>query len=145
MRVMQASLGLPLISMLHDPHLPALQFQRTARSWASLAWMRCRTSRTTMPGSTSMRYSTNDPPAAVPRQTRNNLSDTPGLQVLDLGVGDCGQLWRRVGSPFDPCLHPAVAPLAHDDVHLLPVVPLVGIIHARVRAAALLPHQGRVG
>src|SRR5581483_3287819 len=34
MRVMHMSLGLPLISALHEPHLPALQFQRTARSVA---------------------------------------------------------------------------------------------------------------
>src|SRR4051812_33565958 len=33
-RVMHISLGLPLISAEHDPHLPALQFQRTARSLA---------------------------------------------------------------------------------------------------------------
>src|SRR6476660_4484790 len=30
-RVMHISFGLPLISAEHDPHLPALQFQRTAR------------------------------------------------------------------------------------------------------------------
>ena len=35
--VMHISRGLPLISALHDPHLPALQFQRTARS---PAWVR---------------------------------------------------------------------------------------------------------
>ena len=35
-RVMHSSRGLPLISALHEPHLPALQFQRTARSWASV-------------------------------------------------------------------------------------------------------------
>jgi hypothetical protein len=34
MRAMQASFGLPLTSMLHEPHLPALQFQRSARSFA---------------------------------------------------------------------------------------------------------------
>ena len=33
-RVMHISFGLPLISAEHDPHLPALQFQRTARSGA---------------------------------------------------------------------------------------------------------------
>ena len=31
-RVMHISRGLPLISAEHEPHLPALQFQRTARS-----------------------------------------------------------------------------------------------------------------
>ena len=40
MRVMHMRRGLPLISALHEPHLPALQFQRTARSGAWVAWMR---------------------------------------------------------------------------------------------------------
>ena len=31
-RVMHMSRGLPLISALHEPHLPALQFHRQARS-----------------------------------------------------------------------------------------------------------------
>jgi hypothetical protein len=39
-RVMHARRGLPLISIEHEPHLPALQFQRSARSFASFAWMR---------------------------------------------------------------------------------------------------------
>jgi outer membrane receptor protein involved in Fe transport len=39
--------GRPLTSTLHDPHLPALQFQRTARSVACSAWMRWMTSSTT--------------------------------------------------------------------------------------------------
>ncbi len=30
---MHISFGMPLISAEHEPHLPALQFQRTARSW----------------------------------------------------------------------------------------------------------------
>ncbi len=37
-RVMHISRGRPLISALHDPHLPALQFQRTAMS---PAWVAC--------------------------------------------------------------------------------------------------------
>ena len=31
--------GMPLTSALHEPHLPALQFQRTARSLADSAWI----------------------------------------------------------------------------------------------------------
>ena len=54
-RVMHISRGLPLISAEHEPHLPALQFQRTARSLADSAWMRCTASRTTMPSETSVR------------------------------------------------------------------------------------------
>src|SRR5678816_2672418 len=38
-RVMHISLGMPLISAEQDPHLPALQFQRTARSFACVAWI----------------------------------------------------------------------------------------------------------
>ena len=34
MRVMHMRRGLPLTSALHEPHLPALQFQRTAISFA---------------------------------------------------------------------------------------------------------------
>ena len=49
MRVMHIRRGLPLISAEHDPHLPALQFQRQARSGASVAWMRWMTSSTTSP------------------------------------------------------------------------------------------------
>jgi hypothetical protein len=37
MRVMHMRRGRPLISAEHDPHLPALQFQRQARSGASEA------------------------------------------------------------------------------------------------------------
>ena len=38
-RVMHIRRGLPLISAEHEPHLPALQFQRTARSLACSAWI----------------------------------------------------------------------------------------------------------
>ena len=37
MRVMHMSRGLPFTSAEHEPHLPALQFQRHARSGASVA------------------------------------------------------------------------------------------------------------
>ena len=49
MRVMHMSLGTPLISAEQEPHLPALQFQRTARSLAWVAWILWTTSRTTRP------------------------------------------------------------------------------------------------
>ena len=48
-RVMHISRGRPLISALHEPHLPALQFQRTARSGAWVAWRRWMMSSTTSP------------------------------------------------------------------------------------------------
>ncbi len=49
MRVMHMRAGRPLTSALHEPHLPALQFHRTARSGAWVAWMRWTTSSTTSP------------------------------------------------------------------------------------------------
>ena len=52
-RDMHSSRGLPLISALHEPHLPALQFQRTARSPAWVAWIRWSASSTTSPSETS--------------------------------------------------------------------------------------------
>ena len=39
MRVMHMSFGLPLISALHDPQRPALQFQRTPSDGSCCAWM----------------------------------------------------------------------------------------------------------
>ena len=50
---MHISRGRPLISALHEPHLPALQFQRTARSPAWVACTRWIASSTTSPSSTS--------------------------------------------------------------------------------------------
>src|SRR6187455_3414112 len=94
-RVMHMSLGMPLISMEQEPHLPALQFQRHARSFACVFWISWIMSSTTTPGDTSALYSTNWPPLASPRQMRKSLSDTTGLQVLDLGVRDLGQLLRH--------------------------------------------------
>ncbi len=52
-RVLHISRGLPLISALQEPHLAALQFQRTARSGAWLRWISSTASSTTMPGSVS--------------------------------------------------------------------------------------------
>jgi hypothetical protein len=52
-RVMQPSRGMPLISIEHEPHLPALQFQRQARSGASVACSRWMMSSTTSPSLTS--------------------------------------------------------------------------------------------
>ncbi len=51
---MHISFGMPLISAEQEPHLPALQFQRTARSGACSAWMRWTASSTTMPSSTGV-------------------------------------------------------------------------------------------
>ncbi len=69
-RVMHMSRGLPLISALHEPHLPALQFQRQARSSAWVAWIRWMTSRTTRPSPPSTLYSLKSPASGLPRNTR---------------------------------------------------------------------------
>ena len=39
MRVLQVSRGRPFTSAEQEPHFPALQFQRTARSGARWPWM----------------------------------------------------------------------------------------------------------
>src|SRR4030095_14448547 len=39
-RALHIKRGMPLISAEHEPHLPALQFQRQARSLVCVAWMR---------------------------------------------------------------------------------------------------------
>src|SRR6267142_6085173 len=105
MRVMHERRGLPLISIEHEPHLPALQFQRSARSFACCAWIRCRTSSTTMPGSTSMSNCLKSPPFASPRQTLkirlamvllHICGDLAGFEVLDLCIRDLDQVRRAV-------------------------------------------------
>ena len=53
-RVMHINRGIPLISAEHDPHFPALQFQRQARSFACSAWIWCTASSTTMPSENSV-------------------------------------------------------------------------------------------
>ena len=73
-RVMHISPGLPLTSALHEPHLPALQFQRTARSGAWVACRRWTMSRTTSPSLTSTVKSSSAPPVSSPRQTRKLAS-----------------------------------------------------------------------
>src|SRR5205823_1914982 len=53
-RVMHISFGMPLTSAEHDPHFPALQFHRHARSGACVRWISCTASSTTMPSATSV-------------------------------------------------------------------------------------------
>src|SRR5215207_173012 len=84
-RVMHPSRGLPLISIEQEPHLPALQFQRTARSPAWVACSRWMTSRTTSPSFTSTRKSCSSPPSTSPRQTRK-------LALYPIGSGSLGRV-----------------------------------------------------
>ena len=51
-RVMHNSRGFPFTSAEQEPHFPALQFQRTARSFADSAWIWWRASSTTIPSLT---------------------------------------------------------------------------------------------
>src|ERR1700730_2872249 len=68
--------GKPSISAEQDPHLAALQFQRTARSEAMLACTQSTASRTTMPSRTGTRYDTSPPPLASPRQILRSRLET---------------------------------------------------------------------
>ena len=107
--------GLPLTSALHEPHLPALQFQRTARSGACVAWIVWMTSRTTWPSSASTAYSSNSPAAGVAaedahRDVRHQCASSNRLASSG-GIG---------GSGSRADCHLAARALAHDDVHLRP-------------------------
>src|SRR5437899_8071200 len=84
-RDLHISAGLPFTSALHEPHLAALQFQRTARSGARCAWIQWIASSTTMPGSTGTRYSTSAPPLASPRKTERMASAAGGLPAPGTG------------------------------------------------------------
>ena len=100
-RVLHVRLGRPLTSALHEPHLAALQFQRTARSGASWAWIQWSASRTTIPSSTGTSNSSNVPSA------RGRAAEDPEVGVRPSGallrpsasaaelVGHRGQLRRR--------------------------------------------------
>ena len=69
-RVLQVRLGRPSTSAPHEPHLAALQFQRTARSGASWPWIQWRASSTTIPSSTGTSNSSKWPGVpGVPRKT----------------------------------------------------------------------------
>jgi hypothetical protein len=68
-RVMHISRGTPLISAEQDPHFPALQFQRTARSVALSVWIWRMASSTTIPSDTLVVYGCCCPDVPAPRQT----------------------------------------------------------------------------
>src|SRR4030088_345766 len=69
MRVLQVSRGRPFTSAEQEPHFPALQFQRTAKSGAWCAWMWWSASSTTIPGARGTRYVAGCPPSRFPRNT----------------------------------------------------------------------------
>src|SRR5271156_4582736 len=136
-RVMHMSFGIPLISAEHEPHLPALQFQRSARSGACCAWMRCTASRTTMPSSTGVMKSWKAPPAESPRQIRNIACvaiDCPLFHLLNHRLQLIGH--RRES----PLLHQhfAIRPALNGDVVLAPFAVLVGKVFAKLCTGAFL-------
>src|ERR1700722_7679456 len=118
-RSIHMSFGIPLISAEQEPHLPALQFQRRARSGACCAWMRCTASRTTMPSSTGVTKSWKAPPAGSPRQIRNIACvamDCPLFHLLNHRLQLLGH--RRKSLLLHQ--HFAIRPALNDDVVLAP-------------------------
>src|SRR6185503_7555193 len=109
---MHMSLGEPLISAEHEPHFPALQFQRTARSLACFAWISCTASSTTIPSTTSVVKSTNCPVPPSPRQILN-------VRVLCAAAASCAA-WAAVyaSTACDTGAEAALPPPALDGVVL---------------------------
>src|SRR4051794_15148561 len=108
---MHISFGEPLISAEHEPHFPALQFHRTARSFACFAWISCTASSTTIPSTTSVEKSTTPPVPPSPRQILN-------VRVLCAAAASCAA-WAAVyastacdaGAGAPPTVAPTPAPL----------------------------------
>src|SRR2546427_7309410 len=92
---MHINRGLPLISAEHEPHFPALQFQRTAKSGACSAWMACTASSTTIPSPAATWYSFSSPRSRVPRNRRSlRRSGTTQAPSL-ISVSRSGELKER--------------------------------------------------
>src|SRR6267142_1560686 len=137
MRLLHMSAGRPLTSALHEPHLAALQFQRTARSGARWPWIQWMASSATMPVSIGTLYSTSRPPAGSRRRARSSHLLLLLLeQRLELS-GHLGERRRRD-------LHRVTA-RAHAHVDLAERRIRRGEVEPRVGAAALLAQQGRAG
>src|SRR3954453_3097852 len=137
-RVMHISRGWPLISALHEPHLPALQFQRTARSGACSACSRWIASRTTSPSSTGTVNDSKSPPDASPRQTRMFRSCPMSVRLLEQRLEVVGHLRQRLAVDLD-----GAALLVQDEVHPAPLGVGGRIVVAGVPATALLASQRR--
>src|SRR5881296_4079918 len=135
---MHINRGRPLISAEQEPHLPALQFQRTARSGACSAWILWTASSTTIPSPASRTYSFRSPDARVPRKIRNRRCSLTSRPFLD----ELREVGGQRGLRFPADRH-VVSVAFHD--HLLALNPRigVGVIAARVAAAALLALERR--
>src|SRR2546428_6197968 len=141
---MHITRGLPLISAEHEPHFPALQFQRTARSGACSAWMACTASSTTIPSPAATWYSFSSPPSRVPRNSRSFRCSATLFPFLNECHEVRGDRWLRLA----PHRHAVPFFLNHDLLARLALIG-VGIVAARVGAAALGPLEcrprGRLG
>src|SRR6476619_4036779 len=138
---MHISRGLPLTSALHEPHLPALQFHRTARSPAWVACTRWIASRTTSPVSTSTSKSCRSPPDWSPRHRRIFSVYPMSVSLLE----ERGQLVRhhreRLGGEVD-----AVAGIVdrQHDVEGAPLLGEAGMVLTGVATARLLALERRL-
>src|SRR5438552_2975415 len=104
--------------------------------------MRRTTSSTTMPSSTSTRYSAKSPPLLSPRQMRKVRSAIAALELFERGIGDIGKLLRRIGPLFLAHDH-AVDAFLDDHIDLSPLRLLARMIESGVGAAAFLAEQRR--
>src|SRR3989442_10386516 len=130
--------GWPLISAEHEPHFPALQFQRTARSGACSAWMACTASSTTIPSPAATWYSFSSPPSRVPRNSRSFRCSATLFPFLNECHEVRGDRWLRLA----PHPHAVTFFLNHDLLARLALIG-VGIVAARVCATPLGPLQRR--
>src|SRR5579859_3738003 len=144
-RALQSKRGLPLISALHEPHLPALQFQRQESVLSWLAWIWWMASSTTMPGNIGTWYSRSSPPLASPRKTRRvtvsmheaSFDHHPSLFLLK----QRGQLGRHRRHRAGRDLH-RIAVLDGHQVLVGPLGVRVGIVRPPLRAPAFAALQG---
>ena len=140
-RVMHISRGWPLTSAEHDPHFPALQFHRTARSLAC-----CRLNlMDRVEHDHAFRYRRRvvfKPPAlsvAAPDSKCCGVSHHFIASITDfssLGISGIGAR--------DSSMRPS-APFADDDVHFAEGRILVGVILPEVTAAAFAPFDRGAG
>src|SRR5258708_16591576 len=128
MRVLQVRRGRPLTSAEQEPHLPALQFQRTAKSGAWCAWMWCRASSTTIPGAIGTRYVAGCPPSRSPRNTSKIASAIAPPLISVVAPASCRLSRRRLAlGPAGET--PAGQPPARRRYKSIFLPPLVASIH----------------
>ena len=144
--VLHISRGLPFTSALHDPHLAALQFQRTARSFACVRWISSTASRTTMPSRASASYGSKPPPVSSPRQSSKRARAAGAHRsALLLSVRDStSSAPARPRSTSGRSLAPIIAsPSLRDDEVVDRPSPSrrLGEVEPAVRAAALVAHE----